>query len=353
MTKTSRILALLPLLALVACGGGNGSGAQYGGSEPGEELSEDAVAPGEVAEEMPADLHPFPPVSIPMVYDGDPEAEAGYVMEHYWDAFFNSEGSTTPKSILGVLDDDFEQALANYIAILQNRKLQATPDSPAPLEQARKSVKTFFDKLERKSKSEPDNHAYLRITEMVAKYLYDPNSPLRDEDLYLPFAEAAAKSPCTSEGMRPAYEYEAGQCRTNSFGKKVPDIKYCDAKGHKGTLYGVDADYTMLFFSNPGCTACKEIVNEIQAHGYMERLISEGKLAIVNIYIDEEVSKWRDYVGNYPASWISGYDYTFKLRDSGTYDIRAIPSLYLLDSSKRVLMKDAVTENVLSYLDKI
>ena len=56
---------------------------------------------------------------------------------------------------------------------------------------------------------------------------------------------------------------------------------------------------------------------------------------------------------NYPSSWINGYDYTFKLRSSGTYDIRAIPSLYLLDSRKRVLMKDAPTETVLSYLDKI
>ena len=191
------------------------------------------------------------------------------------------------------------------------------------------------------------------MTDLVSKYLYDPNSPLRDEDLYLPFAEAAAKSPSTADDMRQAYQFEANACRTNSFGKKVPDFKYSNIKGKKGTLYGVKADYTMLFFSNPGCTACKEIVNDITAHGYINRLISDGKLAIVNIYIDEEVSKWRDYVPNYPSSWINGYDYTFQLRSSGTYDIRAIPSLYLLDSQKRVLMKDAPTERVISYLDRI
>lgn len=352
MTQTIRILALFSLLALVACGGGNQSRPQAEGSEPADLPAEEAVASEEPAVE-PADLHPFPLISIPMVYDGDPEAEAVYVMEHYWDAFFNGEGSTTPASILGVRDGDFEQALANYIALLQNQKLQATPDSPAPLVKARKSVKTFFEKLERKAKSEPDSHLYLRVTEIVSRYLFDPNSPMRDEDLYLPFVEEAEKSTLTSEEMRPAYKYEAEQCRTNSFGQTVPDIKYCDAKGHKGTLYSVKADYTMLFFSNPGCTACKEIVNEIISRGYTERQIAEGRLAIVNIYIDEEVSKWRDYVGNYPSSWISGYDYTFNLRSSGVFDIRAIPSLYLLDSKKRVIMKDAVTENVLSYLDKI
>ena len=65
------------------------------------------------------------------------------------------------------------------------------------------------------------------------------------------------------------------------------------------------------------------------------------------------MSKWRDYSHNYPSCWINGYDYTFSLRESGAYDIRAIPSLYLLDSDKRVLMKDAPTPKVLSFLDKI
>ena len=352
MTKTSKILALLSLLAVAACGGGNQGAPATDASVPMEIPAGEAVASEEAPAE-PADLHPFPLVSVPLVYDGDAEAETGYVLEHYWDSFFAADGSTTPVSILGVRDAEFEQALANYIGILQSQKMQATPDNQVPLERARKSVRTMFDKLERKAKSEPDSHSYLRITEIVSKYLYDPNSPMRDEDIYLPFAEAAAKSPCTREDMRQAYQYEAGQCRINGYGQKVPDIKYCDPKGHKGSLYGVNADYTMLFFSNPGCNACKEIVNEVLSRGYTDRLINQGKLAIVNIYIDEEVSKWRDYVGNYPSSWINGYDYTFKLRDSGAFDIRAIPSLYLLDSQKRVLMKDAITENVLSYLDRI
>ena len=73
----------------------------------------------------------------------------------------------------------------------------------------------------------------------------------------------------------------------------------------------------------------------------------------MNIYIDEEVQKWREYLHNYPPEWINGYDYTFSLRDSGSYDIRAIPSLYLLDAGKRVIMKDAPTGRVLDYLETI
>lgn len=346
MTRIIRYLSVALVFALCACGGGN---QRQGGNAVNPQ---DETAPSDSSGEpsaSTAEIRPFPLVSVPMVYAENEEAQTEYILEHYWDAFFAGNGATSDKTVLGVADEELEQALANYIALLQNQKAQATPEATTPLAKAQKSIRTLFSKIEAKS----DPNAYVRLTDLVSKYLYDPNSPLRDEDLYLPFAELAEKSPATSEDMRTAYNHEAKACRTNSFGSKVPDIKYSDARGRKGSLYGIKADYTMLFFSNPGCTACKDIVNEIVSRGYTERLISDGKLAIVNIYIDEEVSKWRDYVPNYPSSWINGYDYTFNLRTSGTYDIRAIPSLYLLDSQKRVLMKDAPTERVLSYLDRI
>ena len=222
-----------------------------------------------------------------------------------------------------------------------------------PLKRAQKSARAMFGKLEARQQADTSSHTYLLMTEIISRYLYDPNSPMRDEDLYLPFAEAMESSRFTSDDMRPAYRYEASQCRINSFGNKVPDIKYCDKDGRKGNLYSVKSEYTMLFFSNPGCNSCKEIIQDVLSRGYISKYISQGRLAIVNIYIDEDISAWRDYVHNYPKDWINGYDYSFKLRDSNLYDIRAIPSLYLLDSGKRVLLKDAPTEKVLQYLDRI
>ena len=343
--KRERLLAVLSVLALISCGG-NPSGSNRSGEASG--------GAGDAPEAMAApELHAFPAMSMPMVYGDDPQAAREYALEHYWDSFFSTGGITDAGAILGVADGDVEQALANYIGILSAVKGLATPDDPSPLRQAQKSVRRLFGKLENCQQADTSSLVYLRFTEMVSKYLYDPNSPVRDEDLYLPFAEAMQHSPFTSDDMRAACAYEASQCRTNQFGQKVPDFKYNTASGRKGSLYGIKAEYTMLFFSNPGCNACKEIINEIRSRSYIDGYIADGRLAIVNIYIDEEVEKWREYLPNYPTNWISGYDYTFRLRNSGDYDIRAIPSLYLLDSSKRVLLKDAPTEAVLSYLDRI
>ena len=316
--------------------------------------SESAVtSPEDTPEPSEAPSAIFPTVSVPSVLGDDEVLRTEYVLDHYWDSFLGGDGATTPNAILGIGDESVEQALANYIQILSNVKATSTPDDQKPLKKAQKSVKNFFDKLEAKQEADTSAHTYLRLTEMVSRYLYDPNSPLRDEDLYLPFVEALSKSACTRDDMRNAYLHELKMCSTNPFGAKVPNIRYKDVKGHKGTLYAIDADYTMLFFSNPGCESCKGIIKDVMSRGYIESLIKDKKLSVMNIYIDEEVSKWRDYSPNYPSCWINGYDYTFSLRDGNDYDIRAIPSLYLLDSSKRVLMKDAPTEKVLAFLDTL
>ena len=44
---------------------------------------------------------------------------------------------------------------------------------------------------------------------------------------------------------------------------------------------------------------------------------------------------------------------SYIIRSDVTYNVRAIPSLYVLDYEKKVIMKDAPVENVLPYLDNL
>ena len=71
------------------------------------------------------------------------------------------------------------------------------------------------------------------------------------------------------------------------------------------------------------------------------------------MYIDEDIAAWKAYSGQYPKNWSSGYDPEFSIRESVSYNVRAIPSLYLLDSEKKVLMKDAPQERVLGFINTL
>ena len=285
----------------------------------------------------------FPQVGVPAVCT-TPESRLQFLLDHYWDAFFSEEGPCDSALVLGVPKAQVEQALANYIGLMDL----------ASLEEAQQGMGRFFGQLSSRQMRDTSSRAlYLQMTEMVARYLYDPNSPLRDEDYYLPFVRAMAESPLTEENMRTACRYEASGCALNPRGSLAPDFRIRTRTGRTLRLRDIRAGRTVLFFSNPGCSACREIMQELTAVPGVEEALADGTLAIVNVYIDGDLKAWKEYEAQYPDNWINGYEPDGAVRERRLYDVRAIPSLYLLDADQRILLKDAPVEKVLARLKTI
>ena len=315
MKKTLTILSLL--LLLLSCG-------QRGGSS-----HKDAS-------------RPFPTVEVPTMLTDETE-RLEFLLDHYWDGFFAGDGPTDSGRVLGVQNAEIKKHTGTFIGLLDF----------VPMSVAQSKVAHIFSQIEARQERDTASLVYPLMTEIFASYLYDPNSPLRSEDYYLPFVEGMAGSRFTSEDRRAGYRFELEKCRLNPYGAQVPDFSFKDIRERRHNLYEVQAAYTMLFFSNPGCHSCKEIIDQIGSRDYIDSMISYGTLAIVNIYIDKEVDKWREYEPVYPRNWYNGYDYKGVINSDELYFVRAITSLYLLDSQKRVIYKDAPVEKVLSFLDKL
>lgn len=326
----------------------------------------------------------FPKPQIPTVYTTAPERQA-YMLEHFWDGFLKPGYDSDSTVVCGVPEKELESAVGLYATILGSADMEvsrksliglvrqlevfsgkagadvdARVDSP---EAGPGNAAAFSDSPEAGSgnpASCPDTHsdstaafAAARIIELIDRYLYDPNSPVRDEDVYQPFAEALSRSAIVPAARRGAYAFDARKCLLNQRGTLADDFVFKDINGRTHTLYGVKAEMTILFFSNPGCHACRDITDALMARSYVVDMIEKGELAVVNVYIDEETDKWLEYQKEYPKSWHSGYDPTFSIRNDLKYHIRAIPSLYLLDKDKRVMLKDAPQEKVLQLLDNL
>ena len=153
--------------------------------------------------------------------------------------------------------------------------------------------------------------------------------------------------------MRDKYARDARLCALNKVGTKAADFRFADARGRIRTLYGIKAPYTLLFFSNPGCNACMEIINVLKGEPAISGMIADGTLAVLNRYIDEDLQAWRDYMSIYPKEWYNGFDPELVLRNNDIYYVRAIPSLYLLDESKMVILKDADPEKLFMTIQNI
>ena len=254
-------------------------------------------------------LRDFPYPTVPAVYV-DPDERREWILDHFWDAFLAGDGLCDTSAVLGVRRSDVEGQVALFAQELEQ----------LPLPEAQKKMRRFFSQVEERQAADTASHVFLLMEEIVSRYLYDPNSPVRDEDLYLPYVEGLAASRFTREEARPGYVYEARMCALAPVGSVAPDFRFKDARGRTRRL-----------------------------HDVRDR-IARGDFAVVNVYIDEDLAAWRAYEPNYPRDWLCGYDPDGLVRSDRIYNVRAIPSLYLLDGQKRILMKDAPVERVVSWL---
>ena len=286
--------------------------------------------------------HAFPPMPEPPAVIVEPREKAEYVISNYWNKFLSQTYPCDSNVVNGVLADDVEKALGTFVTFLENA---------CPIDFGRKAMAGFFDKVEKFQTADTSSNVFGFFEKMVPKYLYDPNSPVRNEDLYLPYVSRLAVSEYSDPDLKPSYSFETQMCSLNMIGSPAADFIFTDLAGKRHTLYGIKAETTLLFFTNPGCPACKEIIESLTSDGKIAALVASGRLAVVNVYIDEELDKWRENASVYPKNWYNGYDQSYIIRSDVTYNVRAIPSLYVLDSEKKVIMKDAPVEIVLPYLD--
>ena len=315
-----RIFIAVAILFLVACNSGN--------------------TQKEKAEQKFQAL-PFPDVQIPAMIS-DPAEAMEFLSENYWNKITDPSRSYPCDSIYvsGVDKDELEQKFADWTAVLNN----VSPDM------AMRSVGKLYDKAYAFEIANPSSNVFETFVNLVQRYLYDPNSPLRDEDLYHPFVAKYAKYEGLTEVEKGKYEREARLSGLNRKGTKAADFRFADRYGRIRHLYDINAELTLLFFSNPGCNACMDIINVLRDDATISSLIGSGRMAVLNIYIDEDIQAWRSYMPIYPEHWYNGFDPDYVLRSNEIYCIRAIPSLYLLDKEKNVLMKDVPENRLFNYL---
>ena len=267
--------------------------------------------------------HPQVPVMIT-----DPNLQLEYFVRHYWDYFDFADTTYVPTPEIT------EQAWVDYIDLLYR----------IPQNQAQDELKAMMTESAQNSKK-----LFLYFTEMADKYLYDPNSPARNEEFYIPVLEVMLQTPALDDTEKIRPQYRLDWALKNRTGTRATNFQYAGITGQTGTLYQIRTGYTLLFFNNPVCSSCIEHIEAIRKSEIINRLISERRLTVLSIYPDREVEdEWKKNYAIYPAEWIKGYDPSFTIGEK--YDLKASPTLYLLDKDRMVLLKDAALVRIENYL---
>lgn len=286
-------------------------------------VSAHASAAGSPQEPRPDEL------ALPPIPDSlrEPRLRAGYLLEHFWDAM---EFADTLRS----RDREFmEQNFVNFAGLFPHADASVLPRA--------------VDNLVRRAEADPG--AYRLLAEIAEKYLCESASPMACEEYFILFLERFVDGPVFDayERLRPAYLLEAA--RKNRPGTTAADFAYTTPDGGRRTLHATPGERLLLLFYDPGCDHCREVIGMLRRDDRIRQLVRTGGLTLLALCTDGDRAAWERSTGGFPPDWIAGYD-AGDIVGSELYVLPSMPTLYLLDGDKRVLLKEASPEALLAAL---
>ena len=271
---------------------------------------------------------PFPEIPATLT---EPEARKAFLLTHYWDQFDFTDTTLVNNR------DVTEQGFVNFIALLA--------DGTTPEELTRESLENWCAGFVGKE------HARKVLTQTADSYLFNPNSPFYNEALYGLYLETMLDVLPQTDAVRSSYQFKLELVRRNNVGDKATDFVYYLSDGTRHTLADtpVKNNRLLLLFYDPECESCHEVLQQMAADVALAEAVQDGKLSVLAVYTEGNDEAWRKALPDMPKGWTVGTDHE-AVKTGALYDLKAMPSLYLLDGQKTVLLKDAAYEKIRATL---
>jgi len=254
----------------------------------------------------------------------EPADRADYLAVHYWDHFDFAD------TVLIGRPEISEQAFVDFLSVLPYTRNAAA------------AVDTLY------TRASAENTALYYFIKLGDKYLYEPNSPMHDEELYILVLQSLIDNPriAAIDKLRPRKLLELAL--KNRPGGPAADFEFLGRDGVKRRMSSLTAEYTLLYFYDPTCDECGRVKKRLASTPIVGDMLQSGRLDVLSVSVAGDDEVWRRL--DVPKGWTDGRDPGERLVRNAVYDLKAMPTLYLLDPEKRVLLKDASAEQVEEYL---
>ncbi len=262
---------------------------------------------------------------IPPMVVGVEERRA-HLVEHYWEGFdFSSQGMLDSEEVRGGAVAGYIQLLGMCDTVTISRGVGIALGSAlgGGYESFEKLCSTFED------------------------YLYNPNSPMRDEEMYIYVLRYVVEAASLEDIYKLRSRRQLEMVLKNRVGESSNDFSFVTRQGVESSLYAIDCDYTILFFNTPDCEDCKRVKRYIEDSKALNYMVGSGALKILAVYPESDYELWRG--AEYPSLMINATDREGVLRSESLYDLKALPTLYLLSKDKKVILKDVSIEQIAAW----
>ena len=280
---------------------------------------------------------PFPYVKADGAAQGD---SVLYMARNFWNEYLDSSKKTVSDTVMlaGVKYKEVNDALVRYISLL----------AQCNYDQVIECNSDFADRLISYNRNSEDTKVSSYLMSKFKRLFFDADSPYRNDEIALTLFNKMLDSETLDSLTVSTIQYAVDKICLNRINQKVKDFSYITTSGKEGSLYSIGgADYTLVIFGAPNCPACTNTLDVCERSSINEAVAS-GRLNLLLMYVDQDFPAWTEYVKDRPSAWIKAFDGQNMLQD--LYDLKAVPTLYLMDKDMNLLIKDGTVGYVGGYL---
>lgn len=227
---------------------------------------------------------------------------------------------------------------------VQKPSSETVPSSKSELMEFASTLKTPLDTLpviEILGTASRDQKSLDAFAALAKDVWNDPNGPLRNDEMYAQVLKAQIASGFYDDLETMRLRFALDKVSQNRLLHKANDFAYTLMDGTTHRLYDLKVKgFILVFINNPGCEMCQGVTKDLKASEVVSKLMEAGYLTILSIYPDEDVELWKTHISEQPESWIRSYDKGCQMLEYSSYNLDAIPSMYLLREDKTVVIKD-------------
>lgn len=138
------------------------------------------------------------------------------------------------------------------------------------------------------------------------------------------------------------------QYRKMAIGKTAPFIKFTNSNKPTIQFENIKNKYKLIVFGASWCQKCTEEIPKLKK--YYDTWKKKSDLEIVFISLDKNLAEFKDFTKNY--TWIASCDLQgWESNIARDYFIFATPTMFLLDTNNKILLKPINSEQIISWLE--
>lgn len=236
-------------------------------------------------------------------------------------------------------------------AVAQQRSLRAKVGAAMQLLQNPQSADSLLTAA-LDSVALADTTAYRGLCSYAEQLLDNPNSPLRNEQRLVVVLQSELRTTAADAAMRSRAADRLKLAMANRPGTVAKDFEMMLTDGSSTTLHELQAPLILLFINDPDCHACGQTIAWLQRQETFTRAVVSGRLLVVAVAVTPSEAQWRSRLSEYPEEWTVALDKWNYISDGLSFDLRALPTLCLMDAEHRVVLKDARPEQLVAWLQQ-